>query len=243
MDSIEGVKDEVLDVFAEELQKSTRIDTGFLALEPYSGKNAPGSILSQFDRGYRKGIMEKALANTRKIRALTEKAVTIVDAEEKSRRERLIELQLKFSLPMACMVFLFIGAPFGAIIRKGGAGIPILVSIVFYLAFNVMFIQGKKMALENVLPVWVGVWLPVLVMLPIALFLTYDASSTNRLLSANTFWKVWRLLMRGLLLINPLYWLLRIPAVQRVTIKVLGPIVRRLFPKRAEENGGFRVRR
>lgn len=243
VDSIEVVKEEVLDVFSEELQKSTRVDSAFLELEPYTGKNKPGSILDQFSRGSRKGILERAMSNTRKIRGLTSKAVEIFETENKAQRERMIELHLKYSLPMACMIFLFIGAPFGAIIRKGGAGIPIVVSIVFYLTFNVLLIQGKKMAVESVLPVWTGVWLPVLVMFPIALFLTFDASSTTKLLSVNALWKVWRLFMRVILYLNPLYWLLRIPGVQRVTIKILGPIVRRLFPKRAEKNGGFRVRR
>ncbi|MEM6269004.1 MAG: LptF/LptG family permease [Bacteroidota bacterium] len=243
VDSIEVVKQEVLDVYAVELTKSTRVDTAFLALKPYEGKNAPGSILAQFPKNKRRRIMDRALDNSRKIRNLTSKAVSIIEGENKSQRERLIELHMKYSLPMACMVFLFIGAPFGAIIRKGGAGIPIIISIVFYLTFNVLMIQGKKMAVESVLPVWVGVWLPVLVMLPLALFLTYDASSSSKLLSVSTLWKIWRLLLRLLLYLNPLYYLWKIPAFQRVTIRVLGPVVRRLFPKREEGRPTFRVRR
>lgn len=243
VDSIDRVKKEILNVFSGKLSESIHVDSSFLELTPYDGEEAPGSILSQFKKRHRKRILERAIGNARRIRGLTEKAVDILEKEERARRERMIELHLKFSLPMACMVFLFIGAPFGAIIRKGGAGVPIMVSIVFYLAFNVLLIQGKKMAIENVLPVWTGVWLPVLIMAPLALFLTFESTTTLNLLSSNTLWAIMRGLIRVLTYINPLYWLWRIPAFQRITIKILGPIVRRFFPAEEEGKRSFKVRR
>ncbi|HHG83632.1 MAG TPA: YjgP/YjgQ family permease, partial [Bacteroidetes bacterium] len=232
VDSIDGVKGEVLGIFAKEVRKSIKVDTSFLSLAVYDGKDAPGSILSQFQKRKRKTILEGALNNSRRIQSLTAKAVDILDKEDRAKRERKIELHMKYALPMACMVFLFIGAPFGSIIRRGGAGVPIIVSIIFYLAFNVLMIQGKKMAIENVLSVWTGVWLPVLVMAPLALFLTFESVTTLNLFSVNTFWTLWRAFLRLLLWLNPLYWLWKIPAFQRFAIRFLGPIIRRLFPNR-----------
>jgi lipopolysaccharide export system permease protein len=105
-----------------------------------------------------------------------------------------IEQHTRWMLPLSCIVFLFLGAPLGAIIRKGGIGIPVLFSIAFFILFYILMLQGKKFARDELLPIWVGVWLPILVMLPMALMLTWQSASDSPFLFSSTWYKIGRTL-------------------------------------------------
>jgi lipopolysaccharide export system permease protein len=86
-----------------------------------------------------------------------------------------IEVHRKFTLSIACLILFFIGAPLGAIIRKGGLGLPTVFSIVFFLIYYLLSITGEKFAKEGVWTVWQGMWLSSAVLLPVGLFLTRQA--------------------------------------------------------------------
>jgi lipopolysaccharide export system permease protein len=92
-----------------------------------------------------------------------------------------IEWHKKFTLSFACIVLFFIGAPLGAIIRKGGVGMPAVVSVCFFLIFHVLSITGEKSAKEGVWEAWQGAWLATVVLLPIGIFLTYKATRDSAL--------------------------------------------------------------
>jgi lipopolysaccharide export system permease protein len=94
-----------------------------------------------------------------------------------------IEIQKKWSLPVAVIIFFLIGAPLGAIIRKGGLGMPIVISVSFFVLYYVINITGEKMAKEGTWTAVAGVWLPTLVLLPIAVYLTYKATNDSNLLN------------------------------------------------------------
>ncbi|MCS6904157.1 MAG: LptF/LptG family permease [Bacteroidia bacterium] len=111
-------------------------------------------------------------------------------------RKYQIEYHLKFTLPLACILLLFIGAPLGAIIRKGGLGVPTIVSILFFVIFYALMSQGRKLAREGVIEPWLGVWMPIFIMLPMALYVTYQSATDSRLLDLDSwrylgqkFWK------------------------------------------------------
>lgn len=87
----------------------------------------------------------------------------------------LIEWYRKFSLSFACIVLMLIGAVMGAIVRKGGFGFPVLISVLYFVAFHFFNVIGEKLAKSAILPVAVGMWLSAIVLFPIALFLTYKA--------------------------------------------------------------------
>lgn len=93
------------------------------------------------------------------------------------------EIHQKFSYALACLLFLFIGAPMGAIIRKGGFGWPILVAFVFFMAFFVLYLVGERLAISMALPCWAASWLPNLVLLPFGILLTYKALNDSRVIS------------------------------------------------------------
>lgn len=99
----------------------------------------------------------------------------------------LIEWHKKFTLSIACLVLFFIGAPLGAIIRKGGIGMPAVVSVCFFLVFHVLSITGEKSAKEGVWEAWQGAWLATFVLLPVGIFLTYKATQDSALFDTDSY--------------------------------------------------------
>lgn len=89
----------------------------------------------------------------------------------------------KFTLSVACMILFLIGAPMGAIVRRGGFGFPILISILFFLFFHVLNITGEKLVKQLIWPPYKGMWFPIVVLLPIGIFLTVKASGDSSMFS------------------------------------------------------------
>ncbi len=102
-------------------------------------------------------------------------------------RRHEIEWHRKFSLSFACLVFFFIGAPFGAIIRKGGFGTPVVISILFFILYYIISISGEKFAREGVMPPYMGMWLSSFILMPLGIFLTYKATTDSVILNADTY--------------------------------------------------------
>jgi len=100
-------------------------------------------------------------------------------------RRHLIEWHRKFSLSFACLIFFFIGAPLGAIIRKGGLGFPIVISVFLFIAYYIIDNTGYKFAREGVWEVFAGMWLSASVLLSLGIFLTYKAATDSDLLNAD----------------------------------------------------------
>jgi len=103
------------------------------------------------------------------------------DVNSNNMRTVLVEWHRKFSLSVACVVLLFIGAPLGSIIRKGGLGMPILVALTFFTLFHLLSTFGEKLVRQQTLTPMTGMWLPVIVLFPIGVFLTYKATRDSQL--------------------------------------------------------------
>jgi len=101
----------------------------------------------------------------------------------------LIEWHRKFTLSFACIILFFIGAPLGAIIRRGGLGLPVVISVLFFLVYHITSISFEKMAKQGQIDPEIGMWVASAVLLPIGLFLTYKASTDSRLLDMDTYTK------------------------------------------------------
>lgn len=93
----------------------------------------------------------------------------------KTIRRHGIEMQKKFTLSFACLIFFFIGAPLGAIIRKGGLGTPLVISVFLFIVYYIIDNTGYKMARDGKLAVWQGMWLSAAVLTPLGVFFTYKA--------------------------------------------------------------------
>jgi lipopolysaccharide export system permease protein len=94
-----------------------------------------------------------------------------------------LRLHQQFSWALICIVFLFIGAPMGSIVRKGGYGYPLLVAIIFFMLFIIMNIMGEKLNSNQVLPPALAAWLPNLLLIPAALVLTFMALKDRKMIN------------------------------------------------------------
>lgn len=130
--------------------------------------------------------MEKAKAQRDQI---DYNALMLDDFQRYIRRHE-IELHRKFTLAFACLVFFFIGAPLGAITRKGGLGMPVVISVVMFIVYYIIDNTGYKMAREALWPCWAGMWLSSFVLLPIGVFLTYKAATDSALFNPDAWLKI-----------------------------------------------------
>ena len=85
-------------------------------------------------------------------------------------------------MPISIIIFFLIGAPLGAIIRKGGLGTPIVISVIFFVFYYVISVSGEKMSSEGTWAALYGMWLPIAVLTPIAIYLTRQATNDSSLL-------------------------------------------------------------
>jgi lipopolysaccharide export system permease protein len=99
-----------------------------------------------------------------------------------------IEFHRKFAYSIACLLFFFIGAPLGAIIRKGGLGLPAILSVFIFILYYTIDIFGWKMAKQGSWPVWEGTWLSAAVLTGLGAFLTYKAVNDSVVLNPDA-WK------------------------------------------------------
>lgn len=95
--------------------------------------------------------------------------------------------QKKLALPFSIMIFFLIGAPLGAIIRKGGLGMPIVTSVSFFIIYYIISILGQNFVRDGSLPAYIGVWLSSIVLLPIAIFLTYKSTNDSALFNSDAY--------------------------------------------------------
>ena len=101
-----------------------------------------------------------------------------------------IEWHRKFTLSFACLIFFFIGAPLGAIVRKGGLGAPVVISVIMFIIYYMIDNTGYKMAREGLWTAFEGMWLSSAVLLPIGIFLTYKAATDSTLFNPDA-WQKW----------------------------------------------------
>lgn len=98
-----------------------------------------------------------------------------------------IELHKKFALSFACLIFFFIGAPLGSIIRKGGLGMPVVVSVILFIIYYILDNVGYKMTRDAVWPHYIGMWFSSALLFPLGVFLTSKAMSDSVILNADAY--------------------------------------------------------
>ena len=95
------------------------------------------------------------------------------------------EWHRKLAFPVSIMIFFLIGAPLGAIIRKGGLGMPIVVAVIFFVIYYIISISGEKMAREGDWSSLLGMWISSIILAPVAVYLTYKATNDSALLDVD----------------------------------------------------------
>lgn len=127
-------------------------------------------------------ILTRAITNARAAKSYLEFAERKKDDQFLADSRYSYEYHLRIALPINCLLFLLIGVSLGAIIRKGGLGVPALVSISLFILFYVLTTYGRKAAKDGNIDPWFGAWISVLVFTPLALALVYQATTDSRLL-------------------------------------------------------------
>ncbi|MGP1590573.1 MAG: LptF/LptG family permease [Prevotella sp.] len=123
--------------------------------------------------------VSSAIANIqRDISELDYRSMLTVDGDV-AIRFHWIEAYNKITLALSCLLFFFIGAPLGAIIRKGGLGIPIIVSVLVFITYYILDNSGYRMAREGIWAIWFGKTLAMVVLAPVAVFVTYKANNDS----------------------------------------------------------------
>ncbi|WP_439882809.1 LptF/LptG family permease [Pontibacter sp. MBLB2868] len=133
-------------------------------------------------------VLAMATNKARNIKSFTGSYVERINTTLRDANNYEIEIWRKYTQSVAILIMFLIGAPLGAIIKKGGLGVPVIISIIFFILLYVMAILGEKWARESLIPVGVGMWAANLILLPIGFFFLNQARNDSSLLEID-FWR------------------------------------------------------
>lgn len=145
------------------------------------------SIFAGNTSGLAKSYLSQALVKAKRTKQDYEFKSYSMKDDRKTIRRHGIELHKKFTLSFACIIFFFIGAPLGAIIRKGGLGMPLVISVILFIFYYIIDNMGYKMARDGKLEVWEGMWISSAVLLPLGIFFTYKAVNDSAVFNADAY--------------------------------------------------------
>ncbi len=201
IDSVNTRVDSIGDVYGKSIKeipyfsinyyRYVRTDTGMVATHQNEVQMKEplnlDSIFTGANPAFKKSYLNQALGKAKRAKQDYEfKSLTMSDDRRVIRRHA-IELMKKYTLSMACLVFFFIGAPLGAIIRKGGLGTPLVISVFLFIFYYIIDNTGYKMARDGKLEVWEGIWLSTFVLLPLGIFFTYKAVNDSAVFNKDAY--------------------------------------------------------
>lgn len=164
-----------------------RLDTSAVAIN--KRVEIPISLYDGLSREDQLKAIAHAKESTRRLRETTERQKEELEARLKYYNRHKIEWHRKFFLAVVCFVLFFIGAPLGAIIRKGGIGLPTLIALAFFIIYQLLTMVGENLAKKGFIEPWIGMWMSTLVLLPISIWLTYKATKEAALLDPDRYKK------------------------------------------------------
>ncbi len=154
--------------FDQKLDYSSKLTTGSDYLASF---NAPPSA--------QKEVVERAKNQARNVKSFSRVNKQRLKNDEKKINRFAIEFHYKIAISLACFVLFMIGAPLGAIIRKGGFGLPMVIAIFFFAIFHILSTVGKKAAEKFVFSAFTGAWMATIILLPLGILLTYWVNSDH----------------------------------------------------------------
>ncbi|HEY9178204.1 MAG TPA: LptF/LptG family permease [Flavipsychrobacter sp.] len=172
-------------------EDSTKELTTKLAAVQSPGKTYDSSFISVVPDSLRMRTLQLASSHARSSKNLVEVTVSDIIIRQMNYATFKIELHRKFTLSFACVLLFLIGAPLGAIIRKGGLGMPLVVAIAFFVVFHIMSITGEKLARTGALETWMGMWMATAMLLPIAFILIQQARNDSQVFSKEWYMRIW----------------------------------------------------
>lgn len=118
----------------------------------------------------------------------------IMHSREKDLNKHKISWWNKFTLSIGCLIFFFIGAPLGAIVRKGGLGYPVLISVATFILYYIFNTSGYKMSREGEWHIWFGAWLSTMILAPLGAFFTYQSNKDSEIFNSDSLNRFFRML-------------------------------------------------
>ena len=186
LDSLQQNNDSIGRVFYNEVQMSyynaasiSRADT--LAAIKEAGKKAfnVDSAFARLNNDGKRSVLGIARSQVQAVSADMEFKAMVTEDANRMIRQHEIEMYKKFVLSLSCLIFFFIGAPLGTIIRKGGLGIPVIVSVLVFIVYYILDNSGYQMARRGIWAIWFGELLATMVLVPLAVFVTYKANKDS----------------------------------------------------------------
>jgi lipopolysaccharide export system permease protein len=145
------------------------------------------TLFAGIDKWIKADIVSEALSSARNNKQNLNLYQSQLYEKKKTINKYEMERHRKFTLSLAVLIFFFIGAPLGAIIRKGGLGMPVVVSILLFIAYYIVSMMGEKSAREDVWQMFGGMWFSSFVFLPIGIWLSYKAATDAGIMTAETY--------------------------------------------------------
>ena len=186
------------------LRANFRVMSGFYKYFTFSHKPAKARTKLPYDPRYLKKLdiygqiatMGNAASEVRTINDMAKGRNDRYKEVSKDIRKSIIEYQKKFTLSAACLALFLIGAPLGAIIRKGGLGLPVVVAVIFFLVYYIISTIGEKSVKEGSLSPVIGMWIAIAILTPIGLFLSYKAATDSVLFDMDSYKKLFNRLFK-----------------------------------------------
>lgn len=177
----------------KELTQQTQ--TSFFARTSFSLKTAnkyPTASVKQFYDSLKpqdfKVCVQNAMSIARGNSGVLEVSGININKDHLDVLNLLTEWHKKIVVCFACIVLFFVGAPLGAIIKKGGLGLPVVVAVFFFLAYFILTEAFTSLAYEGTLPPWQAVWAPIVIFMPISIFLTYKAAKDSSIFDVTAYY-------------------------------------------------------
>ncbi|WP_296701222.1 LptF/LptG family permease [Algoriphagus sp.] len=155
-----------------------------------------------YEQGYITNALTMAMNNSRNLKNSFDIKTAQIDTDQREFRRYQISWYQKYTQAFACFVMFLIGAPLGAIIKKGGLGMPVLLSIIFFIIYYMLTISGEKWAKEGIVDPLFGTWFSNLCLLPFGLFFLKQARNDTRLFEPDFYQGIWKSLQKHLKVIG-----------------------------------------
>ncbi|WP_375561119.1 LptF/LptG family permease [Bernardetia sp. OM2101] len=168
----------------------TTVPNALDGLDTIDWQNLPDTITlanQNFSEKSIEVIMDRALTKVRNMRSFAKTNGERIERFEYDSRRALLEKNKRLSLAVACFIMFLIGAPLGAIIKKGGLGVPVLISIVFFILFYIMTITGDKWAREQIISIFAGSWAANMLLLVFGIIFLLQARADSRLFEMDAY--------------------------------------------------------
>ncbi len=192
--TVAGMSDSIKRPLVEEEERYLANKAKMATTVPRSAVNADSLYAQVSSQGKQRIVMD----------ALQKAGFQEMDANSKAetmefgdKQIRLHEIQFwqKITMSLACLIFFFVGAPLGAIIRKGGLGFPVVVAVIIFIAYYMIDTGAMKVSREGGMPVWLGMWLSTLVMAPLGIFFTVKSNNDSAVFNMDLYVGMWKKLL------------------------------------------------